>query len=223
MADFDFISLYGLIIQTSGILIALVSVIALYRIDQINNYLIGLGKVVFNKRQYYLDSGYKMAAKPEEDSKYWDRLKGAAEIKSVDGVEEIMIRLTDAECKLIKNVEERGDTGFYKKAMPQWIQAKALLASIKDLYIISVFLLLLIILISIIAIIINCLQAVTFFVITGLFILNLFFVGRIIYKSFIVKLSYDKDKAKLCFKLKEKSMELKNLYKKEYKKRMLFG
>ena len=209
----NILNLYALFIQTSGILIALISVVALYRIQQIKDYLIGQGKVVYDNMGLYIKRGFKLKGT------YYDRLKGAFEVKSIPGIEEIMVRLTNAECELYPELEQRGETGFYKQAMPFWIQTTALMNKIRAQYLRSIILLIAIIVLSVMGLTFidrfNNTWSVIFFVfISILFLVNLVLVFLVIRKSFMINIAHDRYKMSLINDLRKKFPEVDELYKK---------
>ncbi len=156
------IALYAIFIQTSGIFIALVFVLASFRMNILRDLLLGHGKAVLdryhNTTEYYkflkiIEPKFNENEKDENGNKkkpysiIIERLRGSIALKEIYGIEEVLIKFTHAEI-IDSSKEEPGITGFKRKALPLFLETKSEFNIIKTLTGTAVGVLMLIIILS---------------------------------------------------------------------------
>ena len=135
----------GIIIQTSGIFIALLFVVSSYRLSTIKKLLVGQGAAVLDSANegrtneligeyahlipYF--PRYRKSLNSNGGGKkiaYWTyvkRLSNSIKLEEMYGVEEILIRYTKAELNYcIRNNVDLDDRGFSKGVLPRFIRTK---------------------------------------------------------------------------------------------------
>jgi len=211
----------GILIQTSGIFIALIFVIASFRLQSLRELMVGHGQAVLLQHDLYdtyriyiqkWEPDYKRPEKKssaEKPSALMERLRGSISLKEIFGIEEVLLKLTIGETLKFPNP---GKTGLYRSTLPLFLRAKNWQTFIKIVTSIIIAIFSFAIFYALIAKgwIANDLIFNTYLVIGGV-TLSVLFVGLIFF-TYVGQESY---KRKYVRNLKKEYPGIKKVYKRE--------